>query len=208
MQTILILFAHPALQKSRVHRVLRDHVLEIEGVSFHDLYEVYPEFDIDIDREQQMLEKHDIVIFQHPLFWYSIPAILKEWQDLVLEHGWAYGAAGNALRGKKLMNVISAGGSEAAYSADGYNRHTIRQLLAPIEQTAYLCGMEYLPPFVIHGTHRMPSGEILRQAQQYRLLLAAIRDERVDWGKARACVRINADLESITIAEKGGPVAG
>ena len=91
---VLILFAHPALQKSRVNRRLVAAVQNLENVTINDLYEEYPDFSIDVKREQALLESHDIIIFQHPLYWYSCPALLKEWQDLVLEYGFAYGAQG------------------------------------------------------------------------------------------------------------------
>lgn len=196
-QRILILFAHPALQKSRVNRVLVQRVRDLPGVTFHDLYEEYPEFDIDVQREQRLLLDHDVIVFQHPLFWYSTPAILKEWQDLVLEHGWAYGHAGSALQGKRFLNAITTGGREVAYSREGHNRFTIRELLAPLEQTARLCGMEYLPPFVVHGTHRMMQAEIERHADDWRRTVIALRDGRLDLESARKQPRINSDLDAI-----------
>lgn len=61
MNRILILFAHPALQKSRINRVLISDVQDIEAVTFHDLYEAYPEFDILVPEEQVLLEAHDII---------------------------------------------------------------------------------------------------------------------------------------------------
>ncbi|MCV5747032.1 NAD(P)H-dependent oxidoreductase, partial [Escherichia coli] len=73
-----------------------------------DLYGEYPRFNINIDREQQRLREHDVVIFQFPLYWYSTPAILKEWQDLVLEYGFAYGTEGTELQGKTMLCVLSA----------------------------------------------------------------------------------------------------
>jgi len=98
---ILILFAHPALQKSRVNRVLAGEVRDLDGVAFNDLYERYPEFDIDVTYEQGLLLSHDVIVFHHPFFWYSTPSLLKEWQDLVLAHGWAYGREGTALRDQR-----------------------------------------------------------------------------------------------------------
>jgi glutathione-regulated potassium-efflux system ancillary protein KefG len=195
--TILVLFAHPAIQKSRVNRVLADAVRELPGVTFHDLYEAYPDFAIDVRREQELLVAHDVVIFHHPFFWYSTPAILKEWQDLVLEHGWAYGSKGAALRGKTMLNVITTGGREEAYRPEGHNRFTMRQLLAPLEQTARLCGMEYLSPFVAHGTHRMDQDAIEAHAKDYRTLLEALRERRLDLEAAADLSRINADLSAI-----------
>lgn len=196
-QRILILFAHPALEKSRVNRVLARRIRDLEGVTFHDLYEAYPEFDIDIKREQRLLTEHDLIVLQHPFFWYSTPALLKEWEDLVLEHGWAYGREGKALQGKRALSVITTGGREVAYRAEGHNRFTMAQLLAPIAQTFRLCGMEYLPPFVAHGTHGMDRATMERHAEDYRRTLAALRDGRLDLQKARTYARLNADLDSI-----------
>ncbi len=197
MKRVLILFAHPALQKSRVNRGLIENIDKIEGVTFRDLYELYPDFDIDIKAEQSALMAHDIIVFQHPFFWYSTPAILKEWQDLVLEHGWAYGAQGIALHGKKMFNVISTGGGEDAYQKEGYNRHTIRDLLCPIGQTAYLCGMEYLPPFVVHGTHRMSPDDVSRHRADYHRLLTAMVAENIDYIQLKKLDRMNKNLDAI-----------
>ncbi len=177
MQRILILFAHPAFEKSRVNQRLAAAVQSLDGVTFHDLYEAYPEFDVDIRHEQALLEDHDLVVLQHPFFWYSVPPLLKQWIDLVLEHGWAYGSGGTALAGKRVLSAISTGGREEAYRHGGHNRFTIGELLAPIEQTFVLCGMKYLPPFVVHGAHGMSSGEIEEHAERYRRTIQALRDE-------------------------------
>jgi glutathione-regulated potassium-efflux system ancillary protein KefG len=194
---ILILFAHPALQKSRVNRVLIQGVQALDGVTFHDLYQVYPDFHIDVRHEQSLLRTHDIIAFHYPFLWFSTPAILKEWKDLVLEHDWAYGRNGNALRGKKHLNVITTGAREASYCRSGDSHFTIRDLLAPVEQTARLCGMEHLPPFVIHGTNEMTEKVIQQHADDYRRTLKALRDGRIDLNAARSHPRLNYDLDAI-----------
>jgi len=66
--SILVLFAHPAIQKSRVNRRLAAAARGVEGVTVHDLYETYPDFDIDVPREQSLLVLHDIVVLQHPFY--------------------------------------------------------------------------------------------------------------------------------------------
>jgi glutathione-regulated potassium-efflux system ancillary protein KefG len=96
---------------------------------------------------------------------------VKQWQDLVLEHGWAYGSQGTALTGKRWMQLVSAGGGANAYTPGGRNRLTVEQLLAPLENTARLCRMEWLPPYVIHGTHAMSAADIDAEAVRYRTLL-------------------------------------
>jgi glutathione-regulated potassium-efflux system ancillary protein KefG len=194
---ILILFAHPALQKSRVNRVLIQAVRGLDGATFHDLYQVYPDFHIDVKHEQNLLKTHDILAFHYPFFWFSTPALLKEWTDLVLEHDWAYGRNGNALRGKKHLSVITTGAREASYCRSGDSHFTIRDLLAPVEQTARLCGMEYLPPFVIHGTHEMTEAAIRKHADDYRRTLEALRDGRVDLDAVHSHPRLNHDLDAI-----------
>jgi len=181
---VLILFAHPAFERSRVHRQLVSAVAELPGVTFHDLYEAYPDFDVDVKREQELLLEHEVVVLQHPFYWYSTPALVKQWEDLVLEHGWAYGTGGTALHGKRLVSAISTGGPQRAYCAGGYNRFSIRQLLAPLEQTARLCGMEYLPPYVVFGTHRMGEEQIQNAATEYRRLVEALRDDRLNLDRA------------------------
>jgi len=196
---ILILFAHPALQKSRVNRQLISRVRDLGGITFHDLYETYPDFHIHVGKEQALLQENDIIVFQHPLFWFSMPALLKEWQDLVLQHKWAYGKEGVALKRKKLLSAVSTGGRESLFRKEGFNRFTIKEFLAPIDQLAYLCGMEYLPPFVVHGTHTLTESEIAGHAEDYRLVLTALRDNRIDLEAARKFPRLNSQLDEIIL---------
>jgi glutathione-regulated potassium-efflux system ancillary protein KefG len=194
---ILILFAHPAVEKSRVNNRLAAAVRKLAGVTFNDLYEEYPEFDVDVGREQRLLADADLVILQHPFFWYSTPALLKQWEDLVLEHGWAYGSEGTALQGKRILSAITAGGREEAYQPEGHNRFTMAELLRPIEQTARLCGMDWLPPFAVHGTHRMSVEQMERHAADYRRAVEALRDGRLDLAAARERSRLNDDLDAL-----------
>lgn len=194
---ILILFAHPAVEKSRVNSRLAAAVRDLAGVTFNDLYEEYPEFDVDVGREQELLTGADLVILQHPFFWYSTPALLKQWEDLVLEHGWAYGSEATALRGKRILSAVTTGGREEAYRREGHNRFTMAELLRPIEQTARLCGMDWLPPFAVHGTHRMSVEQMERHAAEYRRMVEALRDGRLDLAAARERSRLNDDLDAL-----------
>jgi glutathione-regulated potassium-efflux system ancillary protein KefG len=200
---ILVLFAHPALQNSRVNVLLMQAARNLEGVTLNDLYQAYPDFHIDVRHEQHLLRTHEIIVFQYPLLWFSAPALLKEWQDLVLEHGWAYGIEGRALRGKKCLCALTTGGGEAYYTGGGEYHFSIRELLAPMEQTARLCGMDFLPPFVIHGTHRMDGSAIRAHAESYRRVLEALRDGRVDLARVRSYPRFNSDLDAV-IRNEGG----
>jgi glutathione-regulated potassium-efflux system ancillary protein KefG len=194
---VLVLFAHPSLEHSRVHARLLAAPRETPGITLRDLYELYPEQDIDPRAEQEALLAHDVIVFQHPLYWYSVPPLLRQWQDLVLQHGWAYGHGGEALKGKLALHVISAGGPAAAYQAGGFNGATIGDFLLPLAQTARLCRMRWLPPYVVHGTHRLDEAGLASHVAAYRTLLTALRDERLDLEAAAALSHLHDHLDAL-----------
>lgn len=174
---ILILFAHPLFEKSNANNALVSYIPDSPNITFHDLYQEYPEFDIDMKREQELLMLHDIIIWHHPMYWYSCPPLLKQWIDIVLEHGWAYGKEGFALKGKLLLQAITTGGRKENYSPLGKDRFTIPQLLEPFCQTAKVCNMTYLPPFVVHGTHSMDETGYEKYAKLYGQVLEYLENK-------------------------------
>jgi glutathione-regulated potassium-efflux system ancillary protein KefG len=177
---ILVLFAHPRLGTSVVQKAMLKAISGLDNVTFHDLYAAYPDFMIDVAREQALLLEHDVIVFQHPFYWYSCPAIIKEWMDLVLEHGWAYGTGGTNLHKKIMLSALSTGGSEDAYHHQGRNRYEVEELLAPFNQSAHLCGMAYLKPFIIFTGRHLDAAELAGHAESYRDILVDLRDGRLD----------------------------
>ena len=194
MRKILILFAHPRLEGSRVNARLLENIPELENITFHDLYEAYPDFNVDIEYEKSLLEKNEIIIWHHPFYWYSSPPLLKQWIDMVLEYGWAYGTGGDKLKDKIIFNAITAGGNSDAYCPQGYNCYTIPDFMHPFEQTARLCLMEYLPPFAVMGTHRMNEEQIKRSANDYGRLLKILSNGDFDMKKALSARFLNEIL--------------
>jgi glutathione-regulated potassium-efflux system ancillary protein KefG len=189
---LLILFAHPAVHKSHVNHLLLSYVQSLPGITVNDLYESYPTFHVNVAREQALLLEHDVIIFQHPFYWYSSPAIMKQWEDLVLEYGFAYGKSGTRLHGKLFLTAISTGGPISAYQRSGYNHFTVRELLAPFEQTARLCGMTYLPPFVVPGVLWMEDeAELAAYGSSYRRALEALRDNTLDLSEIMKLATLN-----------------
>jgi glutathione-regulated potassium-efflux system ancillary protein KefF len=164
---ILIIYAHSDPHRSRVNRKLADAAKTLPNVRVHDLYETYPDFHIDTSFEQQLLTTSDLVIFQHPIQWYGMPSLLKEWVDVVLEHGWAYGVDGTALRGKDFWLVVSTGGMADSYQPTGYHRHPFSAFLPPFKQTAELCGMRWLPPYILHGAHHASEDVVAAHVDTY-----------------------------------------
>lgn len=180
---ILILFFHPRFENSNSNKRLIDTAQTLNQITIRDMYELYPDYNIDIRAEQAVLLEHDIIIWQHPFYWYSCPPLMKQWIDLVLEHGWAYGKDGEALAGKWVMNVITSGGTFEIYQKDGKNRFTYRELLAPFDQTAFLCQLKYLPPFIIPGANRISAENLEEFAINYLEILNFLQSPNLDVDK-------------------------
>ena len=160
---MLIIHAHPRPSQSRVIKHLLDVLSAQPGAELRSLYELYPDFDIDVEAEQQALLRWQKIVWLTPVYWYSVPSLMKHWIDQVLALGWAYGHGGNALRGKTCWWVCSAGGADPAYAPREMHRRPFRDYVAPIEQTARFCGMHWWSPFVVHGAHDITE-QLLQQA--------------------------------------------
>ncbi|HJV69288.1 NAD(P)H-dependent oxidoreductase [Ideonella sp.] len=172
---IVVLVAHPRIEHSRVNRRLMQAAegLPAGRVAVRDLYRLYPDYLIDVEAERTALAAARLLVWQFPFHWYGPPPMLKLWLDEVFGFGWAYGPGGTALRGKDLWLAVSTGGGEQAYHPSGHNRHFIDAFWPPIEQTAVLAGMRFLPPLVLHAAHRVSDDEVAGHAALYADRLAA-----------------------------------
>lgn len=170
---ITVLYAHPYPRHSRAGRELQRAVQGLPQIHTRNLYALYPDFHIDVEQEQQALLRSGTIVFQHPLYWYHMPALLTLWCEKVLAHGWAYGhatdgRAARALAGKRLLWVATTGGDQGAYSETGYNHYPMDRIATPIEQLARFCGMEWLPPYTVHHAAALSDEDLLIAAQGYR----------------------------------------
>ena len=134
-----------------------------------NLAELYPDFMIDVKKEQQVLEKADRVVLQFPIQWYSSPALLKQWEDQVLTYGWAYGNKGTALHGKELLIAVTVGADN--YGHDDFVGYTIDELLRPLQATSHLIGMRYLKPFAVMGASSISDENLQKAAEEYEQYL-------------------------------------
>lgn len=162
-RSCLLVVAHPRLDRSAVNAPLVEAARMAAPVEIHDLYETYPDYQIDIAAEQARLVRHDVIGLQFPFFWYSVPALLKEWLDLVWLHGFAYGGKSPKLAGKRLFCAVSTGGDAASYAPGGHNGYAVHEFIRPLERTAALCRMEWLSPHVLHDAPLM-QGQRLDEA--------------------------------------------
>jgi glutathione-regulated potassium-efflux system ancillary protein KefF len=176
---VVVITAHPQMEHSRINRRLMRAArrLGATGASptivVRDLYSLYPDYLIDTAAEQALLRAARLIVWQHPIHWYSMPPLMKLWVDEVFAFGWSYGPGGTALRGKDLWLVASTGGPEDSYQPQSYNRYFFDAFLPPYEQTAHLCGMRFLPPMLLHGAHRAEAAEIEAHVAVYAQRLAS-----------------------------------
>ena len=191
---IYVIAAHPAWRESRVNRPLMEAAQALSGVRVRDLYSSYPDYAIDVAKEQAALTRARLVVLLHPIQWYSMPALQKLWLDEVLTYGWAYGEGvngkGQALHGKDLWLVATTGGAESSYHPQGYNRYFFDAFLPPYEQTAALCGMRFLPPLILHGAHSVDTPAVGQHLETFRQRLQSYPDwpELAGLDPCAACV--------------------
>ncbi|MDA0149473.1 glutathione-regulated potassium-efflux system ancillary protein KefG [Vibrio sp. LaRot3] len=164
---VLVIYAHPESQTSVANQVMIKKIESLEHVTVHDLYAHYPDFFIDVNAEHERLLAHDVIVFQHPMYLYSCPALLKEWLDRVLGKGFAYGD-GSALAGKCWRSVITTGGNQEAFGEHGYNKYPLEQILQPFELTAALCRMTWIEPLVLYWARNISDVERYQHAEVYR----------------------------------------
>ncbi|MCS3429564.1 NAD(P)H-dependent oxidoreductase [Klebsiella sp. BIGb0407] len=151
MKNILIISGHPNLNKSLANATILDEVTrELPEVNIRRLDELYPAYQFDIHAEQQALLDADLIIWQFPFSWYSLPGMMKLWVDEVFTHGFAHGSTAK-LAGKKLLLSFTTGAPEVAYTPAGFFGHNIEEYLPQFETTAALCNLEYTGAIYTHG---------------------------------------------------------
>ncbi|WP_322904787.1 NAD(P)H-dependent oxidoreductase [Paenibacillus campi] len=169
MTQTLVILAHPNLQQSRVNRRWQQELLlHPQSITVHELYTTYPDWQIDVKREQQLLEQYDRIILQFPLYWYSYPPLLKKWMDDVFTYGWAYGSTGDRLKGKLFGLAMSIGDRQTSYSPDGSVSLTVEQIMAPFQASLRHVGAIGLAYFTFFGASFQATDEqVERSAREY-----------------------------------------
>ncbi|BDQ26555.1 NAD(P)H-dependent oxidoreductase [Helicobacter heilmannii] len=161
--SVLVVLAHPNLAHSRVNKALRE-ALSSTGVEVSDLYALYPDFKINVASEQDKLVKAKHIVLQFPMFWYSCPALLKQYFDDVLTYGFAYGSKGKALEGKGLGLAISLGAREG----DFQGKFSLESVLTPFRAISHFIGTKYAAPFLTYDTGNLSDTALQAQARGYQ----------------------------------------
>nr|WP_304323214.1 NAD(P)H-dependent oxidoreductase [Bifidobacterium catenulatum] len=169
MKTLVLVF-HPHVEDSHVNRKLMDVAEKVDGVTVVDEYAAYPDFKVDMEREHTLLQEYDRIVLQFPFYWYSAPALLKQWEDDVLNIGWAYGGD-YALEGKEIMVAVSTGAPAECYTYDGSQARTMEELLSPYEALARYVHASYRKPFLVHGAATSTEKQLDEVIAQYSTFL-------------------------------------
>lgn len=180
----LIIVTHPDIDNSVINKRWVEQLQQYpDQITIHQLHARYPDGNIDVAAEQQLLLGHDNIVLQFPLYWFSTPPLLKKWLDDVLAHGFAYGsgAGERQLAGKRIGLAISAGIKDADYSAHGRYQFTLDELTRPLQLTITYISAELLPVFACYGAESgVSEAELQASADDY---LAYIRHISSDAGQ-------------------------
>jgi len=165
MKTLIIVI-HPKMETSSINKRWMEELNKFpEKYTVHELYKAYPDEILDIEKEQELIESYDKIIFQFPFYWFSSPPLLKKWLDEVLLYGWAYGSkSGFKVGGKKITLAISTGIDDEGFSASGKYKYTMKELLRPFELSFEYIKADYREPFIYYGLEQNPSQEWIERS--------------------------------------------
>ncbi|WP_257668151.1 NAD(P)H-dependent oxidoreductase [Parapedobacter tibetensis] len=172
----LVIITHPNLDKSVVNKYWMEELKNYpESYNVHDLYGVYPDEKIDVEKEKQLVEAHDKIVFQFPIYWWNSPPLLKKWLDEVMIYGWAYGStSGYKMGNKKIALAISAGGSGKEYSSDGSFGYTLEQYLLPFEISFKYVKADYKSFFPYYGAEGKVTQRLEENTRKYLSFIEAL----------------------------------
>ena len=181
MKTLVIL-AHPDINESKANKRWKEELLKYpQEIQVHELYKEYPDWNIDVKREQELLIKYEHIIFQFPLYWFNCPPLLKKWLDEVFEYNWAYGSNGDNLKNKKIGLAVTTGGKREYYKHGGKNKFSLDEILIPFEETINYAQGIYLPYFSVYGVsphiNELSDDELDKNAKEYVEYIRKTREE-------------------------------
>lgn len=178
MKKTLVIVAHPQIEQSKVNKCWIEAIAQYpDQFTVHELYQTYPDGKIDVVKEQQLIEDHEHLILQFPVYWFNCPPLMKQWLDEVFTYGWAYGSTGNKLRNKKIMLAVSAGIKEDEFSHTGQYKVTLDQVLKPFELTVEYVKADYQSIYAFYDAENNPlTQDIERSAVDYIQTLMQLRN--------------------------------
>lgn len=177
----LVIVSHPEIGESSSQQYLLHSVPESENITIHHLETAYPDGEIDIKKEQKLIQSYDRILFQFPFYWYSSPPLLKKWQDEVLEEHFAHGYRGEKLTGKEFGLILVIGVAKKEYQAGGTEGFTVNELITPYRALAKKTGMRYMRPLEIYQFQYMKEPERMDLLIRYQQYLMMAKPDSLKW---------------------------
>lgn len=178
----LVVVAHPDIESSVINKAWLTELRKYpELYTVHELYNAYPDWKINVEKEQQLIEAHEKIVLQFPVYWFSSPPLLKKWLDDVLTYGWAYGSgSGYKMKDRKVALAVTAGIREQDYSTSGRYKYALDDVLRPFEITINYVSAKYSAYYAFYGTEsasdvaadKLNNNDITRSATGYRSFIA------------------------------------
>ena len=151
MKNVLIVSGHPDLNHSVANaEILYAVEKALPEAKIRRLDSLYPNYQFDLEAEQSAILEADVIVFQFPFSWYSVPGLMKLWIDKVFVHGFAHGSTAK-IGGKKLIISTTTGAPTELYQKEGFFKHSVEDYLAQFETFATLCGLDYQAPVITCG---------------------------------------------------------
>lgn len=181
---ISLLYAHPYAYHARLEQLVLNAVQHLPELQLRELYQLYPDFYIDVTLEQKMLAQSNAIVLHYPMQWGLPPALLVQYLHKVFQYGWAYGKNAEAqpvksLQGKKFWLVTHAASSQ--HEVDPCYQQT---MFTPLRQLALSCGMEWQPPLMLSELTDEDSVRVA--AELFRQGLQQLSSTTIEHGPANA----------------------
>jgi len=145
----LLILAHPYYAQSIANKAIVEELVKTyPDLEVRDIFQLYPDYKIDVSAEQEALLRHDTIILQYPMFWFNMPAILKLWFDEVFTYQFAYGSQGDKLKDKKVIISMTVGQTEANMVNDREN--LIDNFLKAVQYSIQYTQMQLSNTFLLY----------------------------------------------------------
>lgn len=162
MKKTLVVVSHPNIAKSVINqRWIKELEQYPQLFTVHELYKTYLDGKIDIAKEQALIEEHNNLILQFPMYWFNCTPLLKQWLDEVFTYGWAYGSTGNQLKNKNIALAVSIGRRKDEF----VEPFTVNTFLRSFEMVTQYVKANYKGTFALYGASTEPGRNTITEEQ-------------------------------------------
>lgn len=174
----LVIVAHPNKEKKSINQTWKETLENrFELVTVHDLYNTYPDSDIDVKKEQDLLNQHEHIVFQFPLYWMSYPPLLQKWLDQVFTNNYVLEGE-SALKGKVFGLAVSCGQPKEIFSKNGPVGYTLEEVNTHLKAVIHIVGGKFFGIHAIYDTDNIDNfAQVAENADEYITFVEKLEKE-------------------------------